>query len=155
MAMFVDKSLIGGICAILSQLGFAKNPQMRKLYNPKLPLNTILYVDANNLYGWAMSQYLPTGGFEWIEVSENEDWTDFILKQKDEQEEGYFLEVDLEYPEDLHDLHDTYPCAPERFKIEEKYLSKYQKKLGRSVELSLEVKKLCLPLMDKEKYILH
>ena len=71
MAMFVDKSLIGGICAILSQLGFAKNPQMRKLYNPKLPLNTILYVDANNLYGWAMSQYLPTGGFEWVEVSEN------------------------------------------------------------------------------------
>ena len=84
MAMFVDKSLIGGICAILSHLGFAKNPQMRKLYNPKLPLNTILYVDANNLYGWAMSQYLPTGEFEWVAVFTKEDWTDYILKQKNE-----------------------------------------------------------------------
>ena len=54
--------------ALLSPLPFANNPEMGKLYNPKLPLNTILYVDANNLYGWAMSQYLPTGGFEWLEI---------------------------------------------------------------------------------------
>ena len=80
---------------------------MVELYHPKLPLNTILYVDANNQYGGALSQYLPTGWFEWVEVSEIEDWVDFILKQGDEQEEGYFLEVDLEYPEELYDLYDT------------------------------------------------
>ena len=109
MAIFIDKSLIGGISAILSPLVFANNPQMGKLNNPTLqlisshlaskpcacadnpqmgklydpskPLNTILYVDANNLYGWAMSQYLPTGGFEWVEVSEIDDWVDFMIKQ--------------------------------------------------------------------------
>ena len=64
MAMFIDKSLIGGISAILSPLAFANNPQMGKLYDPSKYLCTILYVDANNLYGWAMSKYLPTGGFE-------------------------------------------------------------------------------------------
>ena len=46
-------------------------------------------------------------------VSENEEWVEFILKHRDEQEEGYFLEADLEYPEGLHDLHDKYLCAPE------------------------------------------
>ena len=88
MTMFIDKSLIGGIIAILSPLALADNPQMGKLYDPSKPLNTILYVDANNLYGWAMPQYLPTGRFEWIQVSENDEWVDFILKQWDEQEEG-------------------------------------------------------------------
>ena len=82
-------------------------------------------MDANNLYGWAMSQYLPTGGFEWVEVSENEDWAEFILKQRDEQEEGYILEVGLEYSKEIHFLNNTYPCAPEKIKIEERYLSEH------------------------------
>merc|ERR1711954_635672 len=131
MAMFIDISHFGGISAILSPLEFANNPRIGKLYNPKLPLNTILYVNANNLYGWAMSQYLPTGGFEWVEVSEIEDWVDFILKQGDEQEEGYSLDVDLEHPEELSDLYDTYHCALENIKIDEKYLSEHWKKLGK------------------------
>ena len=112
-------------------------------------------MDANNLYGWAMGQYLPTGSFRWIEVSTKEDWTDFIVKQKNEQEEGYFFEVDLEYPEDLHNLHHTYPYAPERFKIEEKYLSEYQKKLGKECGAKYGSEKLCPTLMDKEKNILQ
>ena len=87
MAMFIDMSLIGGMSGVFNPLAFANNPQMGKLYDSSKPLNTILYVDANNLYGWAMSQYLPTGGVEWIDVSEIEDWADFILNQGDEQEE--------------------------------------------------------------------
>merc|ERR1711954_227395 len=144
MEMFIDKSLLGGISAVLFQLAFANNLQMGDLCDPSKPLNTILHMDANNLYGWAMSQYLPTGGFKWVDVSTNEDWTDFILAQGDEQEEGYFLDVDLEYPEELHELHDTYPCAPERFKIEEEYLSEHQKEIGKGCG-----EKLCLTLMDK------
>ena len=91
-----------------------------------------------------MVQYLPTDEFEWLDASLKEDWTNFILKQKDEQGEGYFLQVNLEYPEDLHDLHDTYPCAPERFKIDEKYLSEYQKKLGKECVAKFGCEKLCL-----------
>merc|ERR1711954_45340 len=134
---------------------FANNPQMGRKYDPSKPLNTILYMDANNLYGWATSQYLPTWGFKWVDVSTKEDWTDFIQKQGDEQDEGYFLEVDIGYPEELHDLHNTYPCAPEKFKAEEKYLSDHQKELGRGCGVKFGSKKLCLTLMDKEKYILH
>ena len=102
-----------------------------------------------------MSQYLPTGGFKWVDVSTKEDWADFILKQGDEQDDGYFLEVDLEYPEELHDFHDTYPCAPEKLKIEEKYLSDHQKELGKKCGAKFGSEKLCLTLKDKEKYKLH
>ena len=61
-----------------------------------------------------MRQYLPTHGFEWVEiVTESPDfWTEFVLKQEDEQEDGYMLEVDLGYPEELHDSHDNFPLAP-------------------------------------------
>ena len=78
-----------------------------------------------------MSGYLPIGGFMWVEVSEREDWTQFILDPKDEQNVGYMFEVDLEYPEHLHDLHDAYPLAPEKIKIKEEYLSEYQKEMRR------------------------
>lgn len=69
---------------------------MGEMYDSSKPLNTIVYTDACNLYGWAMGQFLPTGGFEWMDVSNIEDWTDFILKQGDEQDDGYILQVDLE-----------------------------------------------------------
>merc|ERR1711954_64236 len=155
ISMFIDKSLIGGVSGVFNPLAFANNPQMGDMYDPSKPLNTILYMDANNLYGWATSQYLPTWGFKWVDVSTKEDWTDFILKQEDEQDEGYFLEVDMGYPDELHDLHNTYPCAPEKFKIEEKYLSEHQKELGRGCGVKFGSEKLFLTLMDKEKYIFH
>ena len=154
MSMFIDKSLLGGISAVLNPYARANNPQCPD-YNPELPLNTIMYVDANNLYGWAMSLFLPTGGFEWVEVTDKDNWAEFIAKQGDEQENGYFLEVDLEYPEELHDFHDTYPCAPEKLKIEEKYLSDHQKELGKKCGAKFGSEKLCLTLKPKEKYILH
>merc|ERR1711954_540255 len=66
-----------------------------------------------------------------------------------------FLEVDLEYPEELHDFPDTYPCAPEKLKIEEEYLSDHQKELGKKCAAKFGSEKLCLSLKPKEKYILH
>ena len=124
-------SFLGGVTWVFEPLAFANNPQMGGKYDPSKPKNTILYTDACNLYGYAMRLPLPISDFMWVEVSSIGDWADFILKQGDEQEIGYILEVDLEYPEELHDLLDTYPCAPERFNIEEKHLSEYQKKLGK------------------------
>ena len=79
----------------------------------------------------------------------------FILAQKDEEEDGYFLEVDLEYPEELHGEHDEYPLAPEKFKIKRKYLSHHQKHLHEKCGVKYGTEKLCLTLDSKEKYVLH
>ena len=67
-AMFVDKSLIGGMSAILNPFAFANNPQMGELNNPNRPFNTKVYMDANNIYCWAKFLYLPTCGFDWVDI---------------------------------------------------------------------------------------
>ena len=67
----------------------------------------ISFLDANNLYGWAMSKQLPTSGFEWMTDDELDDWKHL----------SYFIEVDLEYPEHVHNLHNGYPFSPKHVKI--------------------------------------
>ena len=98
---------------------------------------------------------MPTGGFEWIDVTEREKWAEFILQQHDEQEEGYMLEVDLEYPDELHDIHDNFPCAPEKMKIKKCYLSENQKQMGEKIGETYKTEKLCLTLENKVKYKVH
>ena len=71
-------------------------------YDKNQPSKYIVYLDANNLYGWAMMKPLPVGDFEWMEEKELEKWKNF----------PFILEVDLEYPKKLHDLHNDYPLAP-------------------------------------------
>ena len=75
-------------------------------FNPSKDSKLISYLDANNLYGWAMSKQLPTSGFEWMTDDELDDWKHLSC----------FLEVDLEYPEDLYDVHNDYSLALERDK---------------------------------------
>ena len=71
-----------------------------------------MYLDANNLYGYAMSQYLPTGGFKWLtEKQINNIMNKTILS---DNKKGYILEVDLEYPEELHELHNDYPSLQKK-----------------------------------------
>ena len=67
----------------------------------------------NNLYGWAMSKYLPYGDIDWLENIDEFD----INSINEKSDTGYFLEVDLEYPNNLHKLHNGYPLAPEKFAI--------------------------------------
>ena len=98
MSMFINKYLLGGVSAVLHPYAKANNPECPD-YNPDFSLNTIMYVDANNIYGWAMCLFLPTGGFEWVYITDKDNLTEFILKLGEEQEKGYFLEVYLEYPE--------------------------------------------------------
>ena len=86
MSMFIDMSLIGGYSGVTNPFAKANHRQCPN-YNPMLQLMWILYMDAYNLYGYAMRQYLPTGGFEWVDVTEKENWVEFILQQQDEQEE--------------------------------------------------------------------
>ena len=94
MSMFIDMAMLGGFSAVLFPFAKANNVNCG-IYKPSLPFQWILYVDANNLYGWAMMQYLPTSSFKWVDVKERENWGEFILEQEDEQEDGYMLEVIL------------------------------------------------------------
>jgi len=101
--------------------------------------------------------------FKWIKEEDSpveEDKTvqecvEFIMKKKNEQNKGYFLKVYLEYPTNLHDYHDTFPCAPEHLKIKEEFLSDYQKELGEKLGVKYGGKKLCLTLNDKGKCTEH
>ena len=97
MCMFIDKSLLGAFSGVTHPYAKANNPECG-VYDPGKPLSWIMYMDANNLYGYAMRQNLPTGGFKWMEAEVIDNGTNFIMEQQDEQEDVYFLEVDLEYP---------------------------------------------------------
>ena len=110
MYLMVETGIRGGISTITKRYAKAINPYVD--YNPDEPKNYIQYLDANNLYGWAMSQPLPVDGFEWIPACELPHW-DFIT---DEDGIGCILEVDLGYPDELHDAHNEYPLAPESLK---------------------------------------
>ena len=77
--------------------------------------NSIIYWDANNLYGWAISKYLLYSGFNWLSEKEI---NSFCLDSISENSSaGYFLKVDLVYPSELHDSHNYYPLAPEKIEI--------------------------------------
>ena len=84
MVLFIDMTMIGGVSVVLFPFARANHAAFGDKYSSKFPFNWILYVDANNLYGWAMLQYLPRGGFEWVDVTERENWGEFFLQQEDQ-----------------------------------------------------------------------
>ena len=153
MFQFIEKGLRGGISYIANRYGKANNKYMKE-YDDKAPSKYIMYLDANNLYGWAMSQYLPTGGFRWM-TQKQIDKTNLAL-YKEDSKKGLILEVDLEYPNELHDLHNDYPLAPEKVKVTKKMLSKYCERISKKYKISTGlVYKLIPTLSNKEKYVLH
>ena len=153
MFQFIEKGMRGGISYIANRYGKANNKYMRE-YNEKAPLKYIMYLDANNLYGWAMSQYLPTGGFKWM-TDKQINKID-LAKYNENSEKGLILEVDLEYPKELHDLHNDYPLAAERVCVNKDMLSWYCKKIATKYNISTGlVHKLIPTLSNKEKYVLH
>ena len=113
-----------------------------------------MYLDANNLYGWAMSQYLPTGNFRWM-TDKKINKTD-IGKYKADGKKGLIVEADLEYPQELHNLHNDYPVAPEKIKVSIGMLSEYCKKIAKKYKISIsQVNELIPKLRDKKEYVLH
>ena len=155
-AMFdmIDSGIRGGISMISHRYARANNPQVAG-YEESKPTTWINGLDANNLYGWAMSQPLPIAQFEWVAQDELDkiDW----LTQTDEQDRGYIVSVDLQYPKELHDLHNDYPLAPERMRVKEEWLSdtainiRAQYSFNRGDGSS----KLIPNLLDKKEYVLH
>ena len=136
MLLMFEKGIRGGISIISNRYGEANNKYMRKGFNKNKPSKYLMYLDANNLYGCGMSEKLPTHGFKWLSCGEMEKLFNNQVLQVWEKI-PCILEVDLEYPENLHDLHNDYPFCPERVKC----------KNG--------VEKLIPNLNDKTKYIIH
>ena len=150
MYQFIEKGLFGGISYISKRYAKANN-KYQESYNPKKKSRYIMYLDANNLYGWAMSQKLPTGGFKWLTKEQIKK-----LDSTKDSKKGWFYEVDLEYPKELHDLHNDYPLAPEKMEITEDMLSPYCKAIQKKFNISTGgVKKLVTTLRDKKNYVVH
>ena len=126
MLLMVEKGIRGGVSIISNRYGKANNKYMGDRLDASEPSKYITYSDANNLYGWAMSKPLPMHGFKWMKVKELETW----------ELHSCILEVELEYPKSLNDLHSDYPLAPEQIEVN-------------------KVPKLIPNLGDKKKYIFH
>ena len=150
MYNFIEKGLRGGLSVITHRKTTANNKYMKDYDNNKPDLY-IPYLDANNLYGWAMKQYLPYGGFKWKDPKE------FVLNNiRNDSEIGHVLEVDLEYPKELHDQHNEYPYCPEHLKITADMLSDYSKAVADINGMKCgDSNKLAASLMKKEKYVIH
>ena len=157
MHLFFDKGMRGGASQVANPWAQANHEGIEKHFDREVQRAYIALFDCNNQYGWAMSQYLPTHGFKWMKLETEcpKFWTNFVLEQEDCQDTGYFFELDLEYPKKLHKIHDQYPLAPEHLEIKEEMLSDFQKKLGNDLDVKVGGSKLCLTLLDKEKYICH
>ena len=137
MQNFIEKGMREGISTITHRYAVANNKHMKN-YDPEVESSYISHLDADNLYGWAMSQKLPTGNFRWIP------YPDAInLDSYDENSaKGLILEVDLEYPKELHDLHNDYPLAPEKIEVKEEMLSDYYKNIIKEGKMTIgKVKK--------------
>ena len=95
----------------------------------------LMYLDANNFYEWAMSQKLPVNGFKWVKNLSKFNEI-FIRNYYENSDKGYFLEVDIDYPKQLFNLHKDLPFLPEREKVN-------------------KIEKLICNIEDKEKYVVH
>ena len=134
MLLMAEASIREGMCQ--STYRYAKaNNKYKKIYDKKQESSYLEYLDANNLYGYPMIKKLPVNGFQLIEDLSKFNG-DFIKNYDENSDIGYFLEVDVEYPKKLFDLHKDLPFLPER------------KKIGK-------VEKLVCSIEDKEKYIIH
>ena len=152
MYLFIEKGMRGGISTEMQRYAKANNPYLN-VYDPEKETSYILYLDANNLYGWAMSQPLPVGNFRWMRKMPTEKQ---IMSWQVNRKTGFILEVDLEYPQELHDKHNNYPLAPETTQVPGDWYSPYQQDLARELGLTKDkTEKLLLTLRDKKNYVIY
>ncbi|XP_025267778.1 uncharacterized protein LOC112639099 [Camponotus floridanus] len=133
MMMFVERGIRGGLSQCSNRYARANNKYM-SAYDPSRPSIYLMYLDINNLYGWAMCQPLPYERFEWVDDLESLD----VMSVTEDSTVGYILEVDLDYPADAHDAHADLPFCPTRDKPPGKRQSK-----------------LLATLYDKRRYVTH
>ncbi|XP_066595461.1 uncharacterized protein [Prorops nasuta] len=133
MLTFIERGIRGGLSQCSNRYAKANNKFLSN-YNSSESSRYLMYFDVNNLYGWAMSQALPFGQFEWVENCENFNVNDYA----DDSDTGYIIEVDLFYPEKIHDLQRDLPMCPEN------------KKPPKS-----KISKLLATLNNKYRYVMH
>lgn len=159
MYRLLESGLRGGVAMVSKRYAKANNPRVSD-YDPTKPETHLMYWDANNLYGWSMSQSLPECGFRWLDDDEIKT-VDWLHLEKDDQL-GYVVECDLDYPEELHDEHSDYPLAPERLTVKSEMWSGTQHKIYSSyrvgedhVQQCRSSAKLVPNLYPKTRYCLH
>ena len=134
MLLMVEKGIRGGICQAIHRYAKANNKYMKNC-NKHVMSSYLMYLDANNLYGWAMSQKLLVNGFKWVKKLSGFNEI-FIKNYNEHSDKEYFLQVDVDYPKKLFDLHKDLPFLPEREKVN-------------------KTEKLIYGTEDKEKYVVH
>ena len=134
MLLMIEKGIRGGICLAILRYSKANNKYLKD-YNKDEEESFLQYNDANNLYGWGMSEPLPVNGFDWMKDLSKID-EDFIKYYDKDSDKMYTLEVDVEYSKNLHDLHSDLPFLQERIKID-------------------KCSKLVCNLYDKKSYVVH
>ena len=134
MFLMIEEGIRGGICHAVNRYASANNHYMKD-YDKNKESSYIQYLDANNLYGAAMSKKLPMKGFKWMDDISRID-EEFIKGYDENSNKGYVLEVDVNYPQELYDIHSDMPFLPEGMVIN-------------------KTKKLVCNLHDKKKYVAH
>ena len=155
MYEMIEAGLRGGMTQTTCKKVEANNKYMGSDCDKNKASSYINYLDANNLYGLSMIQKLPYRNLKWDDKRTEEDIINY-----DNGRTGYILEVDLEYPKELHDLHNDYPLAPEVMNVKANMLSEKQVEIYKLINGSKEpkdekTKKLILNLNDKSKYVVH
>ena len=135
MLLMIEEGIRSGICHAVHRYAKANNEYMKD-YEESKESSYIQYLDANNLYGAAMSEKLPINGFKWVNDISKIDKKFVKSYDKKISDKGYILEVDVDYPRKLHRLHSDMSSLPERMKID-------------------KTQKLMCNLHDKKKYVVH
>jgi len=150
MYLMIENNMRGGIATISHRHAQANNPQVEG-YDPSKPTSFITYLDANNLYGMAMSEPLPVGNFRFLS---DQEISDFDLNSiPPDSDTGYIIECDLTYPQHLHNLHNDYPLAPEHLTVSPDMLSNFCNNI--KAPNWKPTQKLVPNLQNKTKYVCH
>ena len=164
---FFKQCIRGGCSGVSKRYSKANNKLVNATKTGDKPSKYIIYLDANNLYGWGMKQPLPYGDFKWLTSAElewfnNEERTsreiiEELERHEDREQRGAFLECKLCIPNELHDLFNSYPPAPERSKVYASDISPFSTAVNKitNCKVNSSTPLLIQTVRDKDHYFVH